>query len=265
MKIIFLIIFILALFSCKKPVNTLISTGIKGYIDPILSGPTRGCNENNKEEGIDQVSELKRINTNVLCANCALVTMTGHRGGGDPEFCPYPENSILALRAFSICGNNEKKKYLEFDINSTKDGKLIVYHGPQLKKMVSFEENISVFQKIGIVSLKQFNKLTVNDLNYSFIKNLKLKGVGEQGIPLLDDYLDSSLRFGLHLKLVPDVKYVAPHLFKTLSQKLKSFGVRNKISVKPNITSYRWRELGSEGRKQMCLYMAVKKCRVNFF
>lgn len=187
-----------------------------------------------------------------FCSVCKLQSHTGHRGGGDPKFCSYPENSMTALKSFAVCGDDTKKKYLEFDINTTRDGELIVFHGPQLKKMIEFEENEAIFAQIGVSTKKQFKKLNTFDLDYAFLKQLKLKGIGSERIPLLDDYFLAYAQFGLKILIVPDLKFVHHTQIDLLFDKLFDFKQLHQEEVKPYATSTRWRKLGQEGRERVC-------------
>ncbi len=50
----------------------------------------------------------------------------------------YPENTLLALEAALQCG----ARYLEFDVQSSSDGQLVVFHDATLKRTTGIEGNI---------------------------------------------------------------------------------------------------------------------------
>lgn len=187
-----------------------------------------------------------------FCSVCRLQNHTGHRGGGDPKFCSYPENSLTALKSFAICGDDSLKTYLEFDVNSTRDGELVVFHGPQLKKMIYFEDNKQVLAEVGVTTEKQFKKLNTYDLDYSVLRKLKLVGIGQEHIPTLDEYLLAYSQFGLRYLIIPDLKFVDANYIDLLFDKLHDFQLVHQIIVQPYATNFRWAKLGEQGRNRVC-------------
>jgi glycerophosphoryl diester phosphodiesterase len=76
-----------------------------------------------------------------------------------------PENSFLAFEKAL-----EKNYSIEFDITISKDNEIVVFHDEDLYRLCDLRENIE-------------------DMNYSFLKELKLYESGEK-IPLLKEVLD---------------------------------------------------------------------------
>ena len=107
-----------------------------------------------------------------------------------------------------------------------------------------------------------FKKLWIKDLNYDFLSRLKLKGVGNQHIPLFDDYLKAINSFDINVTIVPDIKDIAPQYFDKFFVKLENHQQKHKVKIKTNITGHRWGELGSKGRSELC--KNIKKPRANF-
>ena len=76
-----------------------------------------------------------------------------------------PENSLLAFEKAI-----EKNYSIEFDITISKDNQIVVFHDEDLYRLCGLKENIE-------------------EMNYSFLKELKLYETNEK-IPLLKEVLD---------------------------------------------------------------------------
>ena len=104
-----------------------------------------------------------RIRKTKLCTN-----HYAHRGLYD-HGSGIPENSMMAFRRAKHQGYG-----CELDVQCTKDGKLVVFHDDDLKRMTGVE---------GLVS----------QLKYSELENLRLLGTNER-IPLFKEVLDLELK-----------------------------------------------------------------------
>ena len=104
-----------------------------------------------------------RIRKTKLCTN-----HYAHRGLFD-HGSGIPENSIIAFRRAKHQGYG-----CELDVQCTKDGKLVVFHDHDLKRMTGVEGLVSQFR-------------------YSELKSLRLLGTHEH-IPLFKDVLDLELK-----------------------------------------------------------------------
>ena len=87
-------------------------------------------------------------------AACATMgSNTGHRLGGD--ISKFPDNTLEALRDSFQKGEHLKKswKYIEFDLNETKDNVIVVFHDRKVKKRA-------------IGKLKKFKIINVNHSHF---------------------------------------------------------------------------------------------------
>ena len=64
----------------------------------------------------------------------AIPHLVAHRGHMET----YPENTLLGLEAAMQCGAG----YVEFDVQSTADGKLVVFHDTQLERTTGVKGNL---------------------------------------------------------------------------------------------------------------------------
>lgn len=115
-----------------------------------------------------------------------------HRGVHNNK--DIPENSILAFKKAI-----EKKYAIEFDIEITKDDKLVIHHDDSLKRMTGFDKN-------------------VEDLTLDEIKNLKLLNT-EERIPTFREVLDlvnGKVLLDIEIKSTKQVKKVVDLVLKEL-------------------------------------------------
>jgi glycerophosphoryl diester phosphodiesterase len=143
----------------------------------------------------------------------------GHRGGS--ACLPYPENTLLVLsEAIKKTQLQNDFKYLEFDIAETADGELVVFHDKYLtERMVPYNEGTNKFvldqlvKDPGVklrVGKENFDhkKLIVNHLTLEQLKRLRVKGVFDQSIPTLQEYLDLAATAGLLKPMVVEIKRI---------------------------------------------------------
>ncbi len=146
----------------------------------------------------------------------------GHRGCQDSTsyFKKFPENSMLALSE-CLQGPNAlqlhpKFTYLEFDVQETFDGKLVLFHDDGLTRMVNKTENAAAIKAIeASADLKKrlgktpkFSSLKLKDLTLAELQTFKLKGLGNEKIPELKDYMALARNGGLVKPLILEIKHV---------------------------------------------------------
>ena len=150
----------------------------------------------------------------------AIQANWGHRGG-HRYFKHLPENSLIALES-SLAGglhgrgiqSDERFMYLEFDIQETLDGYLIVFHDRTLGRMIptigsnadsykALRKDLGFMQRTGHKRHKDF---AVKNLTLAQLKTFHLKGPPGQRIPTLEEYLDAVRRFKLKKPMFIDIK-----------------------------------------------------------
>ncbi|BBM88057.1 glycerophosphodiester phosphodiesterase family protein [Candidatus Uabimicrobium amorphum] len=148
----------------------------------------------------------------------------GHRAGVD-HYTNLPENSLYILeKSLNTIQDNENFVYLEFDIQETFDGKIVVFHDKKLKRMLpNAGDNREIFsvlyqkQKF-IERMKQLygktpkaHDLKIADLTLSELKTLYLNGNKDnlqQRIPELSEFLASCEKHKLIKPMVVEIKYL---------------------------------------------------------
>lgn len=115
----------------------------------------------------------------------------GHRLGAD-VIKEFPDNTLEVLKAFiSVDGHKHKSfKYFEFDVNSTADNKLVVYHDKNFKKK-EFKN-------------KPFYKKYIKDMTLEEVRKIKLSG--KYQIPTLIEVMD--VLKTLEAKTIVEVKLI---------------------------------------------------------
>jgi glycerophosphoryl diester phosphodiesterase len=154
--------------------------------------------------------------------NIALANY-GHRGCQDSTsyFKKFPENSMLALQEClqgpNALQRNPKMHYLEFDVQETFDGKLVLFHDDGLTRMFNRTENVQAIKDLeASANIKSrlnrrtisFSSLKIKDLTLAELRTLKLKGFGNERIPELKDYMALARNLGLIKPLILELKYV---------------------------------------------------------
>ena len=160
----------------------------------------------------------------------------GHRAGAD-VYEDLPENTLIALEAslVGIDGHpaiqyNKKFEYLEFDVQETLDGELVILHDKTIERMLpNSGKNKEVFAKLmedkdfadrvpskksgwwifsSKSKKKDFGELRIKDMKLSEIKQLFVWGTTDQKIPTLREFLEASERFQLQKPVGVEVKYL---------------------------------------------------------
>lgn len=158
----------------------------------------------------------------------------GHRvGAGNGEYHEHlPENSSSALRAALLgagkSGNNPIQyhsnfKYLEFDVQETRDGHLVLFHDKSLKRMLpANSKNKKAISSIIKEIRKQvfhprdlevdgkikYKKLGIKDLSLEQLKRLVLSGTLSEKVPTLEEFIFSARELGLVKPLVLEIKSI---------------------------------------------------------
>jgi glycerophosphoryl diester phosphodiesterase len=166
-------------------------------------------------------------------------TNYGHRGGCEsPGYrtMGIPENSLLCLEA-GLMGydgrpslqHHKSFRYLEFDVRETLDHEIVVYHGGSKGAVFSRKkrfkkdhaavpykghlENIETFKRFVDEGLKKsWKKVRVKDLTLMQIQRLKLKGIYDQHIPSLKEYLEMAAKLGVIKPVMVEIKGINTEL-----------------------------------------------------
>lgn len=152
-----------------------------------------------------------------ILANFSILAKNlGHRaGGGKGEYFDYlPENSLVALEAsLSTIQDRSDFLYLEFDIQETRDGRIVIFHDKYIKRMISYKQNKReldrIYDEIGASTFqRRFNNIKISQLTYEQISRLRLTNHPNELVPTLDEYLERSKEFGLIKPMSVEVKYL---------------------------------------------------------
>jgi glycerophosphoryl diester phosphodiesterase len=156
----------------------------------------------------------------------------GHRaGGGKGEYYSHlPENSLSALEASLLELQYDKDfVYLEFDIQETKDGEVVIFHDKYIRRMISKKQNKEeldqIYSEIGASFIKRkFNLIKIKDLTYEQLMRLHLTDHPSQRVPTLDEYIEKSEELGLIKPMTVELKYLHSSKAKLeVIRKLKEF------------------------------------------
>lgn len=103
--------------------------------------------------------------------------------------------------------------YLEFDVQETADGRLVLFHDNDLARMLPEQgANKTSYQKIyadlgiGVDSGRLPKTLHVHDLTYAQLSTLSLKGTSTERVPLLAEFLADCERWRLVKPLTLEIK-----------------------------------------------------------
>ncbi|MBT3584416.1 MAG: hypothetical protein HN509_05900 [Halobacteriovoraceae bacterium] len=149
----------------------------------------------------------------------------GHRMSGGPRehFSKLPENSLAALKAV-LLGDNGKKplqfhenfRYLEFDIQETADGEIIVFHNQKLSPWLpNNQQNLAALNEIYRdpgVQLRvghrrvRYSDLKIQHLTLEQVQSLILKN-GTEPAPSFHQVLEKLVEWNLRKPLAIDIKY----------------------------------------------------------
>ena len=156
----------------------------------------------------------------------------GHRLGGD--IYSYENTLICYKKALKNLQSKKNFKNVEFDIQETKDNKIVVFHDREIKRLIpKNKHNLKVLKRV--LKKKSFEKIRIKYLTLKEIKGLLLaKGVS---IPTLEEVLSSSVKWKLKKPMHIEVKTL--HSDKARYQLIETI---NKYSKKLNISVIAFRK-----------------------
>jgi len=150
----------------------------------------------------------------------------GHRvAAGRGEFHSHlPENSISALKE-ALTGTSYKGRplqfhpdfvYMEFDVQETADGELVLFHDGNLTRMLpQNEKNKGAISKIveeiskssGAESkTPSYDKLKIHDLTINQLKSLVMANSEDERIPTLEEFLQKCREWWLFKPMTLEIK-----------------------------------------------------------
>lgn len=156
----------------------------------------------------------------------------GHRvGAGKGERNSHlPENSLIALRAALLVNTLGRKvhagvelpiqflpefRYLEFDIQETRDGELVLFHDRTLARMIPYHgENQKkldrLAKELGKSSGRNVDpkKIKISHLTVNQLQTLDLNGIPGEKVPTLREFLTAALHWGLVKPITLEIKYL---------------------------------------------------------
>lgn len=112
--------------------------------------------------------------------------------------------------------HDPKMHYLEFDVQETYDGKLVLFHDDGLRRMLDSKENAeakkalesSAELKKRLGKTPKFSSLKIKDLTFAELQMFQLKGEGNQRIPELKTYMANAKAWGLIKPLILEIKNI---------------------------------------------------------
>lgn len=153
---------------------------------------------------------LVLVSTNIYAKNL------GHRaGGGKKEYYSHlPENSLVALESsLNELQFDESFLYLEFDIQETKDGEIVVFHDKTIRRMIDKKQNKAALEDIAQENdfsfiKRKFNYIKIKELTFEQLQRLHLTDHPDQKVPTLREFLDLSRDQGLRKPMSVEIKYI---------------------------------------------------------
>lgn len=148
-----------------------------------------------------------------ISINVVFAGNFGHRGGSDYH-THLPENSLIVLEE-SLVGEDaiqfkDEFEYLEFDVQETADGELVVFHDSKLRRMIPNEGlNKEVYDELlQLDHLKKYKakKLKIKHLTLEQIKLFHLKDFPNEKVPTLKEFLDKAKELGLKKPMAVEIK-----------------------------------------------------------
>jgi glycerophosphoryl diester phosphodiesterase len=151
----------------------------------------------------------------------------GHRASGGPNetFKDLPENSLTSMKK-ALLGNvgeralqfHEDFLYLEFDIQETYDGEIVVFHDKTLKRMIPRQgQNKSIYndlyksknirKRMGLFNLLT-RKMKIKHLKLEELKRFDLGGRPGEKIPTLEEFLDAAKDYGIKKPVSVELKSI---------------------------------------------------------
>ena len=123
------------------------------------------------------------------------IDITAHRG----DNISYPENSMNAF----ISAYEKGVDWIELDVRQTKDGKIIVFHDNNLKRLTGYDGEII-------------------DTLYDTISSLKLSNNDNEYIPLFENVLsyfsDKNIKLNIEIKITGKEKYFESDIISLINK-----------------------------------------------
>jgi glycerophosphoryl diester phosphodiesterase len=137
----------------------------------------------------------------------------GHRGSGGT----HPENTLESFRAAAAMG----APYIELDVHMTRDGEIVVAHDEHLARMCGVDRKIQEMTYSEVAKVDA-GRMFTRDGGASF--PFRSKGIG---VPRLADVLAEFSG----LRLIVEVKQIAPSLVAQMLDVIERAGMRRKVLV----------------------------------
>ncbi|PSC70906.1 glycerophosphodiester phosphodiesterase [Micractinium conductrix] len=136
---------------------------------------------------------------------------TGHRGGAEGYDGPHCENTVEAALALlereAREGPLPRFPYLEFDVQETADGELVVFHDSLLTRAFpAGSANAAAIEQLEAGTGAPFSLLTVQDLTAAQLQSLALGGRAGVHVPTLQQFLDACDAAGARRSLAVEIK-----------------------------------------------------------
>lgn len=134
----------------------------------------------------------------------------GHRAGWEGFEGEYCENTIEGMRALVALDNGEGVTehfpFLEFDVQETQDGQLVVFHDACLTRAFpATKENTATIHSLANEGV-DWQNATVQDLSLSQLQSLHLGGREGLRVPLFKEFLRACVAVGIRRTLAIEVK-----------------------------------------------------------
>ncbi len=142
----------------------------------------------------------------------ALPRVFGHRGAAGT----HPENTLESFRAAVASG----VQYLEFDIHMTRDGEVVVAHDNHLARMCGLDRKIAEMTYAELAAADAGRMFTLDGATFPF----RDKGIK---VPRLAEVLAAFP----NLRMIVEVKQIAPSVIAAMFDVLDSAGMRRNVLV----------------------------------
>jgi glycerophosphoryl diester phosphodiesterase len=142
----------------------------------------------------------------------ALPRVFGHRGSAGT----HPENTLESFRAAVARG----VQYLEFDIQMTRDGEVVVAHDNHLARMCALERTIPEMTYAELAAADAGRMFTLDGATFPFRDN----GIR---VPRLAEVLEAFP----NLRMIVEVKQIAPSVVAAMLDLIDRAGMRRNVLV----------------------------------
>jgi glycerophosphoryl diester phosphodiesterase len=142
----------------------------------------------------------------------ALPRVFGHRGSAGT----HPENTLESFRAAVARG----VQYLEFDIQMTRDGEVVVAHDNHLARMCALERTIPEMMYAELAAADAGRMFSLDGATFPF----REKGIR---VPRLAEVLEAFPK----LRMIVEVKQIAPSVVAAMLAVIDRAGMRRNVLV----------------------------------